>query len=148
MSFTIKNYENSWSIIQVLEHLVLVDQKCFQSIQETAHKRKKSSISSKFNSILLNSVLVLPTRYKAPKTKHIKPISNLSIRELLIKWSKSKQSWINLLEQFSFDELKLTVFKHPYVGLLTIDQTLLFIAYHIKHHHYQINRIIFNLNKK
>ena len=39
------------------------------------------------------------------------------------------------------------IFKHPYAGRIDLDQTVAFLANHIEHHMYQIQRIKLDLPK-
>ncbi|MCB0279987.1 MAG: DinB family protein [Calditrichaeota bacterium] len=137
---------SAWSMNQVLEHLVLVDQQTLIASGKDNPKQRKLGIKSVFYSNLLNLTLSLPVRYRVPDTTNIYPQARTSDNELLAAWNLNRQKWAVFLNEFPVEKFKLSVFKHPYAGLLTIQQTLRFLDYHCSHHLFQLKRISSQLN--
>jgi len=131
---------NKWSVAQVLFHIYMSESLTLRYLQKkiNAHDQlKKAGIKAWVRSKMLKIFLILPIKYKAPKTIASPPE--------IIDWNRLLKDWENCrgeLNEFIInlpDELlPMAIFKHPMMGMLTMSQTLDFLAEHFNHHLPQI----------
>ena len=133
-----------WSLLQVFDHIIKVDISVIKSLLK--HKDEVSEEILGFDSwrraLFLRLFLLSPFKVKAPKVPGIEPMEPLDLQSVVVGWGESRSFLRVYLEQFPEDKWDNFVFNHPYSGKLTIAQTLMFIYCHIRHHDYQIKRII------
>jgi len=134
---------NSWSIIEVLEHMYLTEKGTFLYIKKQtkrADELKKAGLKSKFNSFVLNRALASTHKYKVP-VKQALPTAELNLEELKEKWDSLRELGKKALDMIDVNLANKLIFKHPVAGMLNIIQTLRFLEAHFNHHLKQIARI-------
>lgn len=135
----------SWSILQVLAHLVTAERLSVQYI-----RKKKLGMATagntgpwgEFKFWLLKLSQRIGFKYRAPKTV-------VSATPAFETWAQANEAWAQqraelkkLLEEFTENDLRKKIFKHPFAGRLNIVQTLIFFGEHVRHHEPQIARLI------
>lgn len=85
--------------------------------------------------------LKLPLKFKAPKIVSSVP-ENISLDSLKSDYDKNTVSFKQLLQNFPNELMGKLIFKHPIVGLLTIEQTVGFLAEHYLHHERQMDKLL------
>jgi len=136
--------ENSWSILNILEHIVLSEE------ASLAYVLKKTSVVADLKPIsvkswlkiwLMKLVLQFKVKYKAPK--HVDPIKSTitDIKELTLRWENSRDVLYDI-SQLSPRILEKGILKHPYAGMLNFSQLLVFFETHFEHHLVQINHLV------
>lgn len=134
----------SWSLVQVIGHLNDAEQAslayCGKKIQ-AGSELPKSSIFSSARLIILNIFLKSKIRYKAPKEMK-QPSNVLVFHNLCMTWFNTRKSLRRFLESVPEELVNRGVYKHPFMGRFTLNEMLLFFYAHLKHHEYQINRLI------
>jgi hypothetical protein len=136
--------DNSWSVIQVAEHI-------FASESGTlGYMMKKSSggwdtleitrEEQNVNSSELNKRLTSGERYTAPAILP-QPTNSTTPVEVEQNWKALRvkfNEFINGIDPMHYDKL---VFRQPAAGMLNILQALDFLTMHLRHHLPQIERI-------
>lgn len=133
---------NTWSILEVVEHLIKVEAQTFGFIKKFDFGRKdeKVSLRSGISFLLLRLFFKFPRRIAIP-TEKVKPEGKHEKEELENEWNILRQEVKKTLQTFSEDKIKHFIFLHPVAGKLNILQTLGFIYLHMLHHRKQIIRI-------
>jgi hypothetical protein len=106
---------------------------------------KKAGIKAAARELALNTYLSSPLKWKAPEA-----ISGDNLPDHETFW-KTVQKWKNqrvelreFLETVPDELLKKEIYKHPFVGRISIIGMLRFFDRHFNRHRKQINRIIKN----
>lgn len=136
--------EEKWSQFQLLYHLYTVESAILNYIK---YKHKKgeliylAGIKSKLRYLSLKLLLLTNFKFKAPKKVNQIPES-IDFKTLKKNWNTTQNDFESFLENFPQELSGKAVFKHPYAGLLSIEQTISFIVDHAKHHRVQMNRLV------
>ncbi|HNM32084.1 MAG TPA: DinB family protein [Chitinophagales bacterium] len=136
--------DGGWSAAQVLYHCGMAERETINNIVKNlqAHPTKiKENLRSKINGSLLMVFLRLPLKFKAPKIVSTVP-ENISFDSLKNDYDKSTDDFKKLLQDFPNELRDKLIFKHPIVGLLTIEQTVGFLAEHYLHHEKQLDKLL------
>ncbi|QHL86127.1 hypothetical protein GU926_01160 [Nibribacter ruber] len=136
--------EDQWSAAQLYYHLWKVEHVVIQSIKDnlaTDRKRRPISFNTRWRSFLLNLVLSLPVKIKAPKVLGDMP-QQINIDEVEKNWQDTRNTLHQFLSDFPNDLLDKEIFKHPRAGVITLGQTLEFLIEHANHHKNQMKRLL------
>jgi hypothetical protein len=129
-----------WSALQVLHHAIASE------TATLAYVRKKMQggtalppvgLASRLRRLLLQTALVLPLRFQAPAATAAVP-DEIDPAELRARWEDVRRSWCELLEGFPAALESRLVFRHPFVGLMGLPDTLAFLQAHLNHHIRQV----------
>ncbi len=134
----------SWSIAQVLNHLIYAETNSVKYMQKKLQgvaAEPKSGIKEVFRSIMLNMFLRLPVKYKAPKAALPVQEEVYIFENLKTQWEGIRAEIKKILDQLDAASTEKLIFKHPIVGKFNIYQTMSFLVEHIEHHKKQIGRI-------
>ncbi|WP_439882411.1 DinB family protein [Pontibacter sp. MBLB2868] len=135
--------DGKWTINQTICHLIQVDQLTTSYVKNKVAKRENlhpSSISNGFKSLLLKLALKSGKKYKAPEAVAQVPATS-SFDKLRKQWDEVRFTMEDVLTEIPEDLLDKCLFKHPYVGPLSISQTLSFLQDHFDHHLRQIHQL-------
>jgi hypothetical protein len=128
---------DSWSVMQVLEHLYLIEKSITKSIEE--HLKSKEDISVPVKPIQLT--VDRSTKVEAPS--YVRPSSEFIPLQLMNnKLNGSREDLLDLIRRTNKEELQKRGFRHPIFGMLSLDQWVEFIGYHEKRHTSQIEEIL------
>lgn len=138
-----KASEDSWSITQVLNHLLKAETGTlgYMRKKNQADSLDKLSISASLKSALLVKGLLLPVRFRAPGPVS-QPPNTGNLADIRNDWDQQHQQLQAFLSELPADRTGKMIFRHPITGPMNIKQTLGFLNNHIRHHLRQINRII------
>ena len=134
--------EGSWSVNQVLTHLILSERKSLLYVKKKLSFNPAlppSDIFSNLRSQLLRIALLLPFKYRAPKSVQINDAVGLKGFHLLRQeWLADRDDLNEYLMSLDEDLLDLQIYKHPYAGRLTPLQMVVFFTHHLRRHESQI----------
>ena len=138
--------ENSWSMLEVMQHLYTSESISLNFVKAFDFNRKseKLGLKSQFYTILLVNRLNSKKKFKAPKVlADKKPELNISDdpHQFQHQWDDKRKELKEVLEDYPTDKLDYFTFSHPAVGKLKITQMLQFFHAHLKHHQHQIEAI-------
>ena len=133
----------SWSALEVLEHVLIVEGRVQEQVRRSSAKldiAKRVGVAAFIKSKIFALIVRLQVRVKVP-TKEILPIGKMSLEEVQQKFAELDADWENVLSQYNGSGLKLGVFKHPRFGWFSVRQTLDFLRGHTVHHLSQLERL-------
>jgi hypothetical protein len=137
------NEGHQWSIMNVIEHIVLSEELSINYALKKVDewdKLSKVEFKSRIRILVLRMVLKLNLKYKAPKAA--RPVlSKTSLTELNNRWEAARIQLYNL-STTSPDVLNKGILKHPFVGVMNFNQMLQFFEAHFEHHILQINKLV------
>ena len=107
-----------WSINQLLFHLYTVEKSILDYI----------TYKNALNELTQKKISVLP--------------ENIDFEQLTQDWSTLQTDFESFLSHFPKELVGKGVFRHPYAGFLSMEQTIEFIVDHSKHHRSQMSRLI------
>ncbi|GAA4428332.1 hypothetical protein GCM10023188_12440 [Pontibacter saemangeumensis] len=125
-----------WSIAQHIAHLLLVDKVTMGYVQHKLGQQEQllsASLSHTFKSLLLKLALQSGRKYKAPPSVANVP-QQASLPALRQEWDDIRFKLEDVLTDIPPHLRGKCLFKHPFVGPLTISQTLTFLQDHFDHH--------------
>jgi hypothetical protein len=138
-----KPADNGWSMMQVLHHLLLIEelgQKYMSKKLAHPETLNKPSFSTSIKKLGLKLILLSPLRVKAPEVVSQLP-EFASWADTKMRYENNRNSLYKFMQEIPQDLADKALFKHPVSGWLNIHQTLEFLLDHWKHHEYQINRL-------
>jgi len=135
---------DAWSILQVLNHLVYAETNTVKYMQKKMQgiaTVRKAGVQAKVRSFVLNSLLQLPVKFKAPKAALPVQEDVYIFDNLKKQWDTVRAEFGKILDQLNPADAEKLIFKHPISGKFNIYQTMSFLEEHIEHHKKQIERI-------
>jgi len=129
---------NSWTVLQIAEHLALVEEDVSGLLKEAVIERK-----------FIDDVPQKPVHLTADRTQKFKALDRwhptrdyYSLEEVLTHLEQSRKALNNALAHVSDEDLEHVVAKNQAFGTLSLAQWLDFIGYHEQRHLAQIKEII------
>ena len=133
----------SWSILEIVEHLVLAEKSVFKDFPEP-----ESLIPTKkgLSNHLLYQVVVFVLRSRRIKVdvpdRKMKPTGQTALSDLLESWNQN-QTWLReFILNLSPPDLEKAVFAHPVSGPITPSQAIYMLQIHFDKHMHQIEGIL------
>ena len=135
--------DGKWSINQIISHLINTEHLTASYIQNKLKNNEdlgSSSFSNTYKSFVLKLALKSGKKFKAPASVAEVPDSS-SFFDLRRQWDEARFTLEDILTDIPNDMLDKCLFKHPYVGPLSVCQTLAFLQDHFDHHLSQIHQL-------
>lgn len=136
--------EGQWNSLQVLEHVMLSEKGCLEyMLKKTASGHEALDIMGEEqikNSATLNEKLASDQKWKAPDAMP-DPSGDASLSEMIVAWDELHSKYEKFLRQLDEAFYDRLVFRHPYAGPLSLEQTFEFLTEHINHHMHQLKRL-------
>jgi hypothetical protein len=131
-----------WSLLQAASHLCQAEGSALQYVlkKSQSNSLEESPLRSAWRVFLIQSVLTLPIKFKAPAIVAIPPHFE-DLQSLKEEWNlvhNGLEEWINHLPDVKLNKL---LFKHPVAGMLTAKDMLSFFAIHFNRHKRQFKRL-------
>lgn len=139
-----KPAEDSWSALEVLDHLHKVEHSILDAVIDTIPEPapRRPSTRDQIQSLLLRGLFLLPSRVKTPPTATaILPEKHLHLAEIEQHWASTRERLHAVVNSFPAPLLPMGIFRHPVCGWMTLPQTLGFLSAHLTHHNYQLRRL-------
>lgn len=133
----------SWSILEVLEHLYLSDKSTVSYLESKGlelARAKRSNPTGTIRTALLAAVLRSPLKFRIP-SQRVRPTATVELDELETRWRSIRKRLKDFVESYPAEHCHSPVLPHPRAGLLTLSQTLTFVNEHFMHHLRQVERI-------
>ena len=134
--------EGEWSVIQVLCHLCLAEELSVGYMREKMKGTASAAgLTHRLKSSLLSLALRSPLRFRAPgRSTEVPDWEALSV--VAGRWGAARRELEEILDDQPAEMVDRAIFKHPRVGMISLDQTLRFVEEHIAHHERQIERVL------
>ena len=129
-----------WSILEVIEHLVISEREIFNCVPEQPQKGQGiSRLRNHISYILV--VVILKLGLPVPVVSHeMEPEGGSSLNELHQQWDENHLWLRSFLEEMATEDLERAVFCHPVAGPLTLVQAIHMDRLHLNTHLRQIKR--------
>ena len=143
---------DTWSVIQVMHHLILAEGKSMQYVRKKMHytdKFKPADLGSRFRTALVCGVLRSPIKRKAPagvSGEHLPEYATLA--DTAATWRAQRDELTAFFRQLPDDIWDKQVYKHPFGGRMTLAQMLEFFRAHFATHRRQIGNTIEQLTAR
>jgi len=131
-----------WSALQVLHHVIASESATLGYVRKKmlgGAALPSAGVASRLKRLALQASLVLPLRFRAPAATAAVP-DDIDPADLRARWEATRQRWRELLEGFPPALEDRLVFRHPFVGLMGLADTLAFLEAHLEHHILQLER--------
>jgi hypothetical protein len=129
-----------WSALQVLHHVVTVEALTVSYVRKKAQgggSLPRAGLVSRLRLLALRVALASPFRIRAPAvTASVPATSELPAVEA--RWAEARRELSALLDTFPAEAAGRTVFRHPLVGLMGLEDTLGMLQAHLDHHARQV----------
>jgi hypothetical protein len=139
-----KNVDNRWTILEILEHLWLME-KSFGSLLKTLINQKEGQPAPKKKPVHLT--VDRSTKVEAP-TEFVPSGLFTSKNEALKALEKSRNELLGVLSNVDETLLSSRCAKHPSFGRMNLDQWVEFIGLHEERHRLQIEELISEVAKQ
>lgn len=134
----------TWSVTEVIYHLKVAEEAALTYMRKKLEVGgyRSASFSAGLKQRLLNIIISLPIKFKAPKVAQLPKGTTVSFTEALNEWNAIREA---MKEQYaSIDEELVTkeLFKHPITGKMNLIQSVRFMRKHMNRHIGQIEGLI------
>jgi len=136
--------DKSWSIIQVVSHMIKVEQGSMNYMKKKLSYNpplKKTGTLTAVKIGLTNLVMKLPFRFKTTDFLE-EPTNSISFEQVKSQWAETRTQMRGFLEGLSQEQLSAALHKNLLAGRVNVYQQLSFIQVHFDRHVRQIDRII------
>ena len=141
-----KAAQDNWSIIEVIEHLVMVEEDFFNQLSTNVPASMldpESRTPEKYQTVI--NIMKRDIPVDVPD-ESVKPHGHLTLDELLSQWDEVRNNLIGSLDDLTSENRDDLIYRHPYGGPLNIAEALNFIDVHFDNHRRQIDRILAESN--
>lgn len=137
---------NSWSVLQVLQHMMLVESASDKYVRKKLSynpKLPKTNLGTAWRMLLLKSYNWLPIKLKAPSYVNENNFpADAVLAEIAEKWQEQRSGLRDFLAALPNDIFNKEVYKHPLVGRLSLLGMLQFYEGHFDRHQKQIKKLL------
>jgi hypothetical protein len=131
-----------WSLVQVLQHLVLAERDVLQHLPDLTDLVPRKQYPYHFISY---AVVLLVLKWGIPvpvPSSAMVPDGNTTLTRIRAQWDRNFDWLTAYVNGLSIETAHQAVFIHPVCGPLTINQALYMDRLHLSVHIHQINRIL------
>jgi uncharacterized damage-inducible protein DinB len=133
----------SWSVSDILDHLVRVEKELLTAVRAELPSGTARGLRDRIGAVFIICVMLSPMRVKAPASvPGILPQTTTDPTNTALRWAEVRTEMADLLGRLRTDQLRAGLFRHPVSGWMTIQQALTFLSAHMRHHTYQLNRLM------
>ena len=139
----IKPSENEWSVIEILQHIYLIELVSLKYIQKKLQfvdYLPKRKIVSALRYNLMKAISLTSLKFKAPKFKIHADFN--SLEEARVKWTQLRADLELTLEKIPGSVADGLLWKHALVGKMSVYHMVLFFHDHSERHKKQIERVL------
>jgi uncharacterized damage-inducible protein DinB len=137
---TFRPAPNSWSALDVIEHLVKVEEGIASRFRPRESRGLIETARAKAALGAMYVVFGFRGRVKVP-VQAILPLGGATLSDLASRWEAAQAALKARLECFGPGDWSRPMMRHPLLGPLTPAEGLVFIHCHMAHHRRQIERI-------
>jgi hypothetical protein len=130
-----------WSILMVLEHVVVAEERLLADIQRAATAGPAGSTPKSpeaFHMVIKVLEKDIPVEVPLPE---LEPTGAVSLDDLIGRWEAARTGLRQALEQIPPEIQTAPICRHPVAGPLDARETIELLAVHLDHHLRQIRRI-------
>lgn len=134
-----------WSINQIIAHLITAENLSIQYLNKKIvgiNEAKSSGLVEELKMLILIISQRLPLKFKAPKVVVEHTSKGTDINTLADEWNNTRSELKKLLDRIEDQHISKKIYRHVAVGMLNIQQTLIFLKEHVNHHTPQIKKLL------
>jgi hypothetical protein len=133
---------HTWSLAGVVQHVVLVEESLVRYGRRHLDTRPaRVSPKSRLRARIVTTVLGFDVRIRAPVAAVV-PKTHVPLALLGPRWQTARADLLAYLGELPGPAWAQTAFLHPRTGWITAAGGLRFLHAHVRHHHYQIDRML------
>ena len=133
---------NEWSMMQAVKHVQLAEAGSISYMHKkilAGDEMKKATLMPSLLLTVMDGAFRSGLKFKAPAAIQNPPVTALS--ELKTDWQTTRESLKQFIESYPEKWAKKAVYKHPFVGMLNLQEALRFFYIHQSQHIRQVYRI-------
>ena len=138
--------DGGWSALQVMNHLILAEEGSLKYVKKKLSfdpKLEKAGFFSAWRIFLLDFFFKLPFKYKAPPGVGNDALpAESDFKEVSERWRSGRKALREYLDSLSPDLLKMSIYKHPFAGRMSLEGMVQFFDGHFERHRKQIVRVV------
>jgi len=139
---TAKPVPGKWSILEIVEHLVLAERDVLRNLPEPSQLvERPRRLKARVGYPLVMFVLKHGIPAKVPSPRMV-PTGSASLAALRRQWDENHQWLRTYVDGLQRDDLRKAVFEHPIAGPLTVEQAIRMDLVHLKTHTREIRRLV------
>jgi uncharacterized damage-inducible protein DinB len=133
-----------WSVTEVIYQLVVAERGALSYLNKKLEVGgfHQASFSAGLKQKLLNFLISLPIKFKAPKVVQLPKDTHVTYEEVVTEWNGIRKNMKQTYEGLSDDFCGKELFKHPIAGKMNVVQGLKFMRQHMNRHIGQIERTL------
>jgi len=136
-----KASEDRWSIVEVIEHLVMAEEDMLKQITGSASAAALDPQDrSAKNFHIVIKVMTEDIPVDVPD-QSMEPHGQVALQALLKRWQDTRRKTRAHLDAIKSEDAKALVYRHPFAGPLDMAETLRFIDVHFDNHMRHIEKI-------
>ena len=134
-----------WNVIEITEHLYWAEQGGISGMWKTLYAIRSGQMEKRYDSVHQNLSVeeIIARTWKEKEV--VPPVAAPRQGGTLIFWRNALDSLQSVLEGFGMDlqddELRIQAHPHPISGAMDFQQRLEFLAFHIKRHEGQVEKL-------
>ncbi len=134
--------EDKWSIVEVIEHLVMADENMLEQLTgKTSAVNLDPQDRSAKNFHIVIKVMTRDIPVDVPD-ESMEPHGQFALEELLDRWDDTRKKTRAYIDGINSEKAEDLVYRHPFAGPLNMAETLRFIDVHFDNHMRHIDKII------
>jgi hypothetical protein len=134
-----------WNVIEITEHLYWAEQGGIMGMWKTLYAIRSGQMEKRYDSIHQNLSLEEIIALTWKEKEQVPPVAAPRQGGTLIFWRHALASLQQVLDGFGMDlqedELRILAHPHPISGPMDFQQRLEFLAFHIKRHEGQVEKL-------
>ena len=136
--------ENSWSVIQILNHLMVSESSSLNYVKKKIlgiDTVGKVGVSARARMLAMNLAFNGKRKFKAPVYVD-NPSNSDDLQQIKERWRELRGDLNTFLEDFPDEYIEKVVYRHPISGRVSTSQMIDFFIMHMRHHVHQVNRTL------
>lgn len=135
--------KDGWNALQIVQHIIISEKGTLGYLVKKTSSGpegiEKANAESKKIGGALQKALKSSDKWKAPQV--LPDPESIDLASSSAYWEKLHGHYEGFLEDLDPAFYDLQIFKHPLVGRIDLFDTIDFLANHVQHHMYQLERI-------
>ncbi len=130
-----------WSILMVIEHVIIAEEMLLADIRRTAAAGSAGAAPKSpeaFHMVIKVLEKDIPVEVPPPE---LEPMGGVPLDDLIVRWEAARTGMWQALEEIPPETFTTPICRHPVAGPMDARETLEFLAVHLDHHLRQVRRI-------